>query len=500
MNRRSYFRRDAAAVSDSQWPEGMVHPAPSDFQSQPGAPGARSAAPGPSRGASATVLQAERDVVGALLADNSLFDQVGEILRASDFVDAAARGAFSAVAAILDGRIDGVTLADPVTVSAQPEAAKWLSLDDLFQLASCADTRVESVSARARVIQDAAAERELSQAVTRAGQIATEERPLQERAGEIQQIISGAGESRALPVISMGAAAIKALNGIAERAAKGQTGIRMPYGYRDLDALTAGLHPGELVILAARPGIGKTALALSSGMHIAQLGFHVLVASMEMLAEELSKRALSMLSGVDGHAIRLGALSEQQWVDVVGAAEKLVEIPFDIVDVPSVTLAALTAVCRRMKRAGKLDLLIVDYLQIMAPSGNKATREQQVAELSRGLKELAKALEIPVIALSQLNRAVEHRLDKRPVMADLRESGAVEQDADVIIFIYREDAADGVEAVSKAELIVAKQRAGAVGTCEVLYRKPLTRFDDVPAAVAEHAEAAANDPLRSAAA
>ncbi len=204
---------------------------------------------------------------------------------------------------------------------------------------------------------------------------------------------------------------------------------------------------------------------------------------MEMKAKELSKRALAIVSEVDSHALRIGALSESDWEAVVSAAEYLKTLPFDVVDLPSVNLSALTNLCRRLHREGKLKLLIVDYLQIMETSGSKnSTREQEVAALSRGLKKLAMALGIPVIALSQLNRSVETRITRRPQMSDLRESGAIEQDADVIMFIHREAAADGASMLEgTAEVIVEKQREGPTGVVTLGYAKNNTRFYNIKA-------------------
>jgi replicative DNA helicase len=424
------------------------------------------------------LVQAEQSLVGAILADNAVYDHVVETLRAEDFFDETARLIFTLAGDILEGRLQDVKVADPITLAMLPGVERVVSLEYLQALARDADTQLDLVTTRAKAVSDAATQRSLGVAAQKMQAIVADDRPVDEKTSDVQTLLASTGELKSLPVISLGNAAIKALNRLAERAQAGATGMGIETGFADLDAITAGLHGGQMIVLAARPGIGKTALALSMGLNVSRAGWEVSMASMEMMAEELSMRALAIESGVDSHAIRMGALLEQDWIDVVAAGERLQQLPFDIVDMPSVDLASLTGLCRRKRRAGKLDLLMVDYLQIMQTLNPRANREQQIAEMSRGLKKLAMMLGIPVIVLSQLNRALEQRLDRRPQLSDLRESGAIEQDADVVLFVHREDTPgkDGGQADVPAEIIVSKQRSGPTGIVETMFRKRTTQF------------------------
>lgn len=435
-------------------------------------------------------LRAERSVAGALLADNGLYDSVLEVVSADDLVDPLARAIFGAVEAIIEGAVEGVTVADALTVGRLCESTLPAGLAELEALTAAADASVEVVLSHAAVVAGEAKRRKLRQAVTSAQAVLDAEGSTEDKEQSIQALLADPAESRTLPVVSIGTAAIRALGKMSEDAKSGKSSLGIPTGFHDLDSMLAGLHPGNLIILAARPGMGKTAFALSALLNLARAGYHGLLASMEMKADELSKRGLSMISGVDSQAIRTGALSESDWDALVDAAEELDELPLEIVDLPSVNLAKLGAICRRLKRQGKLDVLVVDYLQIMDPSSSKASRQEQISELSRGLKKLAMALKIPVIALSQLSRDVEKRVDKRPILPDLRESGAIEQDADVVLFIYREENPNSTLSVSRAEIILAKQRAGPTGTVETDFEKRTTHFRDL------RAYPAANDPLR----
>jgi replicative DNA helicase len=416
------------------------------------------------------VVMAERAVIGAILKDNSLFDVVFDIARAEDFSEPATRAAFEAITSIIEGSSEGITVADPISLACLPSVCQLAPLESLQAWCLIGDGSADAVASHAKVVVNAAAERALGSAVSEAQAIFQKDgASLEEKATSIQQKLAVATDVRSLPVKGLGAAAVEALTELAERASRGDTGIGIPTGFDDLDALTAGLHGGQLIILAARPGIGKTAFALTVGLATAAAGYPTLMASMEMKAKELSKRAMANVSEVDSHALRVGALSASDWEAVVNAAEYLKKLPFDIIDLPSVNLTALTTVARRMHREGKLKVLIIDYLQIMETTSKKnGNREQEVAALSRGLKKLAMELDIPVIALSQLNRAVENRLNRRPQLSDLRESGALEQDADVIMFIHRED--------EEGEVIVEKQREGPTGVVPIGYAKKNTRF------------------------
>jgi replicative DNA helicase len=280
------------------------------------------------------------------------------------------------------------------------------------------------------------------------------------------------------------------VNELAENGAEDVTGVRT--GYYDLDSMTAGLQKGDLIVLAARPSMGKTAFALNIAENVAvKEELPVLVFSMEMGASQLALRLVGSMGRINQQNLRTGRLKDDEWSRLPDAVEKLGKAQMFIDETPGLTAAELRARSRRMARqfGGTLGLIVIDYLQLMSGSGGSdENRATELGEISRGLKALAKELQCPVIALSQLNRSVETRQDKRPMMSDLRESGAIEQDADVIMFIYRDDYynKDSKEP-GVAEIVIGKQRNGPVGTVKLAFLKPLTKFDNLaPGAGSEY--------------
>src|SRR5438093_122591 len=259
------------------------------------------------------------------------------------------------------------------------------------------------------------------------------------------------------------------------------TGV--PTGFIDLDRMTAGLQPGDLIIIAGRPSMGKTALALNIAEHVAvDNGLPVAIFSMEMSSTQLAMRMLGSISRVDQHKMRTGRLSDKEWGQLSEAMGKLHETPIYIDEAGALTALEVRARARRLKRQySKLGLIVIDYLQLMAATAQGENRATEISEISRSLKAMSKELDVPVIALSQLNRAVDQRPDRRPVMSDLRESGAIEQDADVIMFIYREvvykpDLPEEQRGI--AEVVVGKQRNGPIGTVKLTFRGQHTRFEN----------------------
>ncbi|MBP8102204.1 MAG: replicative DNA helicase, partial [Burkholderiaceae bacterium] len=254
-------------------------------------------------------------------------------------------------------------------------------------------------------------------------------------------------------------------------------------GFYDLDRMTSGLQAGDMVVLAARPSMGKTAFAINIAEHVAlNEGLPVAVFSMEMGASQLAVRIVGSIGRIDQGHLRTGKLTDDEWPRLTEAIERLRTVSLHIDETPGLTTSELRANARRLARqCGKLGLIVVDYLQLMSgSSSNGDNRATELGEISRGLKMLAKELQCPVIALSQLNRSVETRTDKRPMMSDLRESGAIEQDADIIMFIYRDDYynKDSREP-GVAEIIIGKQRNGPTGTVKLAFLKPLTRFESL---------------------
>ena len=267
------------------------------------------------------------------------------------------------------------------------------------------------------------------------------------------------------------------------------TGV--PTGFFDLDRMTSGMQAGDLIVLAARPSMGKTALAINIAEHVAlKEDLPVAVFSMEMGASQLAIRIVGSIGRIDQGRLRTGKLIDDEWPRLSDAIERLKTVSLSIDETPGLTTSELRASARRLARScGKLGLVVVDYLQLMSGSGggDGENRATELGEISRGLKMLAKELQCPVIALSQLNRGVEQRTDKRPMMSDLRESGAIEQDADVIMFIYRDDYYNKEsKEPGVAEIIIAKQRNGPTGTVKLTFLKPITKFESYAGASSDY--------------
>jgi len=261
------------------------------------------------------------------------------------------------------------------------------------------------------------------------------------------------------------------------------TGV--PTGFRDLDALLTGLQPSDLVIVAARPSMGKTAFALNLISNAALMAdASVAFFSLEMSKEQLATRLLCADARVSGQRVRTGKMLQEDWPPLTASLKRLSQTQIFIDDMPNIPVSEMRGKCRRLKAEGKLDLIVVDYLQLMRPDremiSRNASREQEISSISGGLKAIAKELQVPVVALSQLNRGVESRADKRPMLSDLRESGAIEQDADVIMFLYRDEFYnEASEKRGLAEVLVRKQRNGPIGDIELAWRAEITRFENL---------------------
>ena len=256
-------------------------------------------------------------------------------------------------------------------------------------------------------------------------------------------------------------------------------------GFMDLDYKTSGLQPSDLVLIAARPSMGKTAFVLNLAQHMAfKREQPVAIFSLEMSKEQLVNRMLSLESHVDAQKIRTGRLNDEEWMNLVEGSANIANSRLFIDDTPGITLPVMRSKCRKLKMEHDIQIVIIDYLQLMSGDGssNASSRQQEISDISRGLKALARELNVPVVALSQLSRAVEQRPDHRPMLSDLRESGAIEQDADVVMFLYREgyynrDLSEAEQRVS--EVIIAKQRNGPIGTVNLLWIPELTKFTDM---------------------
>ncbi len=264
-----------------------------------------------------------------------------------------------------------------------------------------------------------------------------------------------------------------------EKVSKQNTRVTgVPTGFTDLDNMLTGLHGSELILVAARPAMGKTAFVLNIAHHVAvKKNIPVAIFSLEMSKEQLVTRMIAMDSLIDSQKIQTGQISDDEWLKVTDSADQISDAPLFIDDNSAITVADLRSKCRKLKQSNDLGLIIIDYLQLMSTNKHVESRQQFISDISRALKVLSKELDIPVIALSQLNRAVDSRPDHKPVLADLRESGAIEQDADVVMFIYRDDYYNpDTEKKGIAEISIAKQRKGATGSVELVWLQDYTKF------------------------
>jgi replicative DNA helicase len=434
-------------------------------------------------------IEAEQSVLGGLLLDNLAWDRAADLLSDGDFYRYEHRLIYAAIGAL----VNASKPADVITVFEQLQSlGKAEECGGLGYLNALAQSVPSAANLRryAEIVRERAILRKL---VAASDEIATDAfnpqgRPVPQILDEAEARIFRIGEegSRSrqgfLPMDQLVVQLIDRVNELAENGAEEVTGVRS--GFYDLDRMTAGFQPGDLLVLAARPSMGKTALALNIAEHVAvQEGLPVVVFSMEMGASQLALRMVGSLGRIDQQHLRTGALRDDEWGRLSEAVDKLGKAPVFIDESPALTPAELRARARRQARqCGRLGLIVVDYLQLMSGSSSSSdeNRATVLGEISRGLKSLAKELKCPVLALSQLNRSVESRNDKRPMMSDLRESGAIEQDADVIMFIYRDEYYDKEsKKPGVAEVIVAKQRNGPVGTVELTFLKPLTKFDNL---------------------
>ena len=418
-------------------------------------------------------IDAERAVLGAVMLENLSLGAVLDVIEAADFYLDAHRKIFSAIIAITDHNEP----ADLVTLSSALRDQKRLEqIGGTAYLSELVDNvgSAANVAHYARIIKEKAVTRSLIGAASRMLDAAySPEKSTEEMTNEAQQIILSLSMTKSKRRIQTAREIAKETFAvIEERSKRGGTLTGLSTGLSKLDELTDGLHNGELFIGAARPGVGKTALAVCIARHVAQTGTPVFFYSAEMPAQTLMIRMLSGTSGIDSHKLRRGAVFGSSWTLLARAAESIGSIPLFIDDGANVTPAELRATARRVRVEHGIGLLIVDYLQLMKANGRYETREREVAEISRTLKGIAMELSIPVIGLSQLNRKIEDRQDKRPLLSDLRESGAIEQDADVIAFIYRD------EAQGTAEINIAKHRNGPTGIVKLRFDATTQTFRD----------------------
>lgn len=437
-------------------------------------------------------LEAEASVLGGILLRNDVLTHL-DMLEEEDFYDPRHQAVFAAIRRLESQAkpIDEITLEDELNKAGKLEAIGGLAF--LSELALKVPT-ADNVVHYAQITQDKHSARRLMLAASEIAARGYEDYGevtdyLDDAEAKIFEVTQRKQRSGPEPIKSLVKQVFKSLD---ERFASpdGITGV--PTGFTDLDERTAGLQPTELIILAARPAMGKTSFAMSLAQNAADPdiggGYPVLVFSLEMSSTQLAERLLCSEAKVDSSALRRGRLERQDMSNLTYAAGKLARAPILIDDTPALSLRELRARARRFASTKELfkdhkcGLIVIDYLQLMRGSqqARNASREQEISEISRGLKSLAKELHCPVIALSQLNRGLESRQDKRPQLSDLRESGAIEQDADVIFFIYRDVVYnEAAEEPNVAEIIIGKNRHGAIGTVKTHFEGRYTRFENL---------------------
>ncbi len=427
-------------------------------------------------------LEAETSVLGAVLLENEALNRVLEILQEDDFYRNAHRRIFSAILHLYEHSepVDLITLSE--VLKTRGELDDVGGVEYLNSLVNAVPTAA-NISYYAKIIKEKAILRKL---INRATEIVSQS---YSNSGDVDEFIDQAertifeiSEDRVrpsfYPIKDLIKSSFKTIERLYE---KRQLITGVPTGFQRLDELTSGLQPSDLIIIAGRPSMGKTALALNIAQNASvQAAIPAAIFSLEMSKEQLALRMLCSEAKVDAHRLRGGFLSEADWPKLTRAAGSLSEAPLFIDDTPGLSALEMRAKTRRLKIEHNLGLVIVDYLQLMRGRASADSREQEISDISRSLKALAKELSIPVIALSQLNRRVEERGDKRPQLSDLRESGAIEQDADVILFLYREEVYNkSEENRGKAELIIGKQRNGPTDKVDLAFLDKYTRFENL---------------------
>ena len=432
-------------------------------------------------------IEAEQSVLGGLLLDNAAWDRIADFLSEADFYRFDHRVIFQSIARL----ISATKPADVITVFEMLQVAgKAEEVGGLAYLNSLAQNTPSAANIRryAEIVRERSVLRKL---VTVADDIASA--AFAPKGREVRELLDEA-ESKVFAIAEEGSRGQKGfqeiqplLTQVVERidelyhrdSTTDVTGV--PTGFIDLDRMTSGMQPGDLIIVAGRPSMGKTAFSLNIGEHVAvEQGLPVAVFSMEMAGVQLAMRMLGSVGRLDQHRLRTGRLLDEDWPRLTHSIQRMNDAQLFIDETPALNPMELRARSRRLARqCGQPGLIIIDYLQLMSGSGGGENRATEISEISRSLKGLAKELNCPVIALSQLNRSLEQRPNKRPVMSDLRESGAIEQDADVILFIYRDEVYNpDSQDKGTSEIIIGKQRNGPIGTVRLTFLGQFTKFDN----------------------
>lgn len=430
-------------------------------------------------------LDAERSVLGGMMISKDAIADVVEQIRGTDFYRPAHEVVYDAIIDLY-GRgepADAITVADELTK--RGEIQRIGGAPYLHTLISSVPTAANA-GYYARIVRERSVLRKLVEAGTRIVQLGygTDGGDVDEIVNNAQAEVYAVTERRSSEdYLILGDIIGGAVDEIEAAGHRGEGMIGVPTGFSDLDRLTNGLHPGQMIVLAARPAIGKSTMGIDIARSASiKHNMTSVVFSLEMSRNEITMRLLSAEARVHLQKLRNGQMGEDDWAKIAATMGKISEAPLFIDDSPNMSLMEIRAKCRRLKQKHDLKLVVIDYLQLMSSGKRVESRQQEVSEFSRALKLLAKELEVPVIAISQLNRGAEQRTDKRPQMSDLRESGSIEQDADIVILLHREDAYEKESPrAGEADVIVAKHRNGPTDTLVVAFQGHYSRFVDMQA-------------------
>lgn len=426
-------------------------------------------------------LEAEQEILGAILIDPNAIARVVDFLKSESFYKQAHRNIFSAMLTLFNNgeAIDIITVSETLKKAEKLDQVGGRAYINDLALSVITSANIEQ---HARIVSEKAIMRELISAGGEIANLAYIDVATEKAVDRAEQLIFSIAQKKAPDKLThVGEIVLDSYNLIETRYNNRDELVGVPSGFYDLDSMTAGFQSSDLIIVAARPSMGKTTFCLNIAQEIGiRKKRPVALFSLEMSKEQLVQRMLCSEAEIDSNRLRTGHMHADDWAKLARAMNEMGDSPIYIDDSPGLSISELRAKCRRLcMKEKELGLIIIDYLQLMEGSENRRQdRVQEISSISRGLKGLARELNVPIIALSQLSRAVESRQNKKPMLSDLRESGSIEQDADIVMFIYREEYydPDNIEKKNKAEIIVAKQRNGPIGSVELLFQSNITKF------------------------
>lgn len=416
--------------------------------------------------------EAEKAIIGGIFLKQNALTDIVEFLSPDDFYNKDLKIIYTAILELYNEN----KAIDPILIL---EKNKNIKNDTFYEVIESVQTAANVIE-YAHIVKDKAKLRNLQDSATKIVEMTSDEEETTEDIIDrsealIFKIAENNNTRNVISIKDMMNSEFTRLQNVYDN--KGTT-IGISSGFTDFDQMTNGFNPSDLVILAARPAMGKTAFALNLALNAAKTNKSILIFSLEMSSSQLLQRFIAIEAGIGLQKIRTGFLSENDWGRMGLASETLMKTQLNIADLPNATVMEIRTVARRMKAAGKLDMILIDYLQLIkGSSGKNDNRQQEISDISRSLKGIARELDVPIIALSQLSRATEQRADRRPMLSDLRESGAIEQDADMVAFLYRDDYYNEESEVKGiTEIIIGKQRNGPVGTVKLRFFHELTKF------------------------